>query len=106
MTRTVVIIFVFCLLPICLPQMVERPFQIVLTSRITNTITLQCRQTTTNQPIFNAMYFLNGTELENFTELQQDDDQDVSFQMTRDLEGYFTCGNNSSVSNPLALIGS
>ena len=103
--RYIGIIFTLSLLPICLPLMDERPFLIRLTNRITNIITFQCLLSATRDPIPDAMFFLNGTRLENFTELQLGEDHGVSFGITRDLEGYFSCGNDSSMSNPMALIG-
>ena len=105
MTRTCIwIMFILSLLPQCLPQMAEKPFSICLITRNANLITLQCRLTATGLPIPDAVYFLNGTRL-NFTGLVQGDEPGVSFQLRRDLEGYFTCGNDSSMSDPMALIG-
>ena len=97
------IIFALTILLTYLPQeSVESPFQI---QRLTNIITLQCRQKANSLPTPNAMFFLNESRLENFTELQLGEDHGVSFEITRDLEGYFACGNNSFMSNPLPLIG-
>ena len=104
--RTLGIIFALTILPICLTQeSVGNPFQIRLTNRVHNIITLQCRQKADSLPTPDAMFFLNESRLENFTELQLGDDHGVSFEITRDLEGYFTCGNDSFMSNPLPLIG-
>ena len=107
MTRAVGIIITLSLLPICLPQTVESPFQIRLIYRSanSNTITVQCRLTATGQPIPDAMYFLNGTRLDNFTELQHGHDPGITFEIERDIEGYFTCGNDSSMSDSMALTG-
>ena len=104
--RTLGIIFTLTILPICLTQeSVGNPFQIRFTNRVHNIITLQCRQKADSLPTPNAMFFLNESRLENFTELQLGDDHGVSFEITRDLEGYFTCGNDSFMSNPLPSIG-
>ena len=104
--RTLGIIFALTILPTCLPQeSVESPFQIRLINRVNNIVTLQCRLKANSLPTPDAVFFLNETRLENFTELQLDEDHGVSFEITRDLEGYFTCGNDSFMSNPLPLIG-
>jgi hypothetical protein len=104
--RTLGIIFALSILPTCLPQESnESPFQIRLIRRLINIITLQCRLTANDQPTPDATFFLNETRLENFTQLQLGEDHGVSFEIRRDLEGYFTCGNDSSMSNPMALIG-
>ena len=100
------IIFALTLLPTCLPQeSVGSPFQIHLTNRVNNILTLQCTLKTNSLPTHNVIFFLNESKLENFTELQLGEDHGVSFEITRDLEGYFTCGNNSFMSSPMALIG-
>ena len=104
--RTLGIIFTLTILPTCLPQQsVGSPFEIHLTNRVDNILTLQCRLKANSLPTPDTMFFLNKSRLENFTELQLGEDHRVSFAITRDLEGYFTCGNNSFVSNPMALIG-
>ena len=104
--RTLGIIFALITLPTCLPQeSVGSPFQIRLTNRVNNIITLQCRQKANSLPNPNAMFFLNESRLDNLTQLHLDEDHNVYFQLTRDLEGYFACGNNSFMSNPLPLIG-
>ena len=104
--RTLGIIFALITLPTCLPQeSVGSPFQIRLTNRVNNIITLQCRQKANSLPTPDAIFFLNESRLENFTELQLGQDHGVSFEITRDLEGYFTCGNDSFMSNLLPLIG-
>ena len=103
--RTLGIIFALTILLTCLSrESVESPFQIRL-NRVNNIITLQCRQKADGLPTPNTMFFLNESRLENFTELQLGDDHGVSFEITRDLEGYFTCGNDSFMSNPLPSIG-
>lgn len=95
------------LLPICLSETGDSPFQIRLTNRNgnSNSVTLECVLTATSQPIPDAMYFLNGSRLENFTELQSDANPGVTFQIQRDIEGYFSCGNDSIMSSPMGLIG-
>lgn len=105
--RTVgIIITLSIFLPMFLQtESVESPFEIILFRRIVNTITLQCRLTATSLPIPDAVFFLNDSRLENVTELHLGEDHGVSFQIIRDLEGYFACGNDSLMSNPLALIG-
>ena len=91
-------------LAVFLPQTLGS-LQIVLADRINNIITLQCRLNATIQPALDAMYFLNGSILANFTELQHGDNNGVTFKMRRSIEGYFSCGNNTIMSNPIALIG-
>lgn len=104
--RTLGIIFALTILPTCLPQeSVGSPFQIRLTNRVNNILTLISRQKVDSLPTPDAMFHLNEPRLENFTELQLGEDHSVSFGITRDLEGYFTCGNYSFMSNRLPLIG-
>ena len=104
--RTLGIIFTLTILRTCLPQQsVGSPFEIRLTNRLDNTVTLQCTLKANSLPTPDAMFFLNESRLENFTKLLLGEDHGVSFEITRDLEGYFTCGNDSFMSNPIALIG-
>ena len=104
--RTLGIIFALTILRTCLSQeSVGSPFQMRLTNRRENTVTLQCTLKANGLPIPDAMFFLNESRLESFTELVLGEDHGVSFAMTRDIEGYFTCGNYSFMSNQIALIG-
>ena len=106
--RTLGIIFALTILRTCLSQeSVGNPFQMRLTNRRENTVTLQCILEANGLPTPDAMFFLNQSRLENFTKLVLGDDHHdgVSFLMTRDIEGYFTCGNYSFMSSPMALIG-
>ena len=80
-----------------------------LAERRENIITFMCRDTVQQQPIPDVLYFLNGTRLDNFTNFFMDDGNDVdqvTFWISRDLEGCFTCGNTSLISNSISLIGS
>ena len=56
-----------------------------------NTITFVCRDST-GELIPGASFFLNGTRLDTFTTLTAGErNEGVTFQMNRELEGYFTC---------------
>ena len=104
--RTLGIIFALTILPTYhLQESVESPFQILL-ERHTNTIILHCRLKANSLLTPNAMFFLNESRLDNLIQLYQNQDNyGVSFMITRDLEGYFTCGNDSFRSSLIALIG-
>ena len=55
-----------------------------------------------------ASFFLIGTRLDTFTTLTAGEcNEGVIFRMNRELEGYFTCGNNSlsTMSTDIPLIG-
>lgn len=71
-----------------------------------NIITLQCRN---SDSIFDpqAVYFLNGTRLDSFDEFE-DTSQDSSmvvFQITRRLEGEYSCGTELQRSATLSFVG-
>ena len=64
--RTLGIIFALTILRICLHQeSVESPFQIRLTNRLGNAVTLHCTLKANGLPTPDAMFFLNESRLEN-----------------------------------------
>ena len=104
-TILVGIIITLNILFTCFAQPEETLFQLILTRRSGNVITFMCRDTATAQPIPDALYFLNGTRLDNFTTLISGaSNEGVTFQINRELEGHFTCGNDSLKSNSMSLI--
>ena len=104
--RTILIgiIITLSVLFTCFAQLDETPLQLIFT-RSSNIITFMCRDTATAQPFSNALYFLNGTRLDKFINLISDGrNEGVTFQISRELEGHFTCGNDSLKSDLVSLI--
>ena len=90
----------------CLAQSVGSPFHLGFTRNGINSITFtECQETDSRESIPGTMYFLNETRLDNVTTLIPNENNGVTFQMSRELEGYFSCGNGSSMSNTIPLIG-
>ena len=83
------------------------PFTLINSRDVgSNIITLRCRN---SDDIFDtqAMYFLNGTRLDLFNGFE-DTSQDSSmvvFQITRRLEGEYSCGTELQRSESLCFIG-
>ena len=107
--RTVRVITIVSVLFNCLAQS-EIPFNLIFSRGAgnANIITFMCREMARGEFIPGALYFLNGTRLEDFTTLTPGErNEGVTFQMSKELEGYFACGNDSlsMTSNDIPLIG-
>ena len=76
-----------------------------------NIITLTCQESTTLSNIPGAFYFLNGSDLQRINPngliASNDKPGSVTFQITREYEGWYSCGNESTrpLSNNISLIG-
>ena len=72
-----------------------------------NSITLRCRRTSDDLFETNALYFRNGTRvdtIEGFTNTNSERGV-VSFQISRILEGEYSCGTQLQRSNSIPFIG-
>ena len=87
------------------------------TTELTGSITMLCRSFTTaeNVPISEIQFWLNSTTCNNTTSLRERDvnvlevdSYSIKFNLTRNLEGYYTCGKqvneNCIVSFQIELI--
>ena len=84
------------------------PFMLVdMRSPMSNSITLRCRRTSDDLFEPQAQYFRNGSSvdtIEGFTNTNSERGV-VSFQMSRRLEGEYSCGTQLQRSNSIPLIG-
>ena len=84
------------------------------TTELTGSITMLCRSFTTaeNIPISEVQFWLNYTTCNNISSLREREDVNVlevdsysiKFNLTRSLEGYYTCGKNCIISTERELI--
>lgn len=76
-----------------------------------NVIHFQCRDSTTSLLYDSALFWLNGTNLSLQTDVFNVGSGEIAFQITRQLEGSYTCGRllsdgqNREESAPLVFVG-
>ena len=100
-----IIILILCasVLCTCLARQEVNSYVIDQTYRSENTIELSCLRDST--PIQDAFYFNNGTRIDNRNSNFMRVQGRLKFEITRELEGVYTCGNGSPMSNSLSLTG-
>ena len=89
------------------PAAAQAPFTLVDSRAVgSNVITLRCRN---SNDVFDsqAMYFLNGTRLDSHDGFQDTDEDPVRvvFQISRRLEGEYSCGTELQRSPSLSFVG-
>ena len=111
MKRTVILLFIMIIsAPISYQHPIrsaeydgyELIYKTDATTELTGSIMLLCRAYTTaeNVPISEVQFWLNSTTCNSTTSLRQRDDvkvlevdnYNIKFNLTRSLEGYYTCG--------------
>ena len=79
------------------------PFVIDQTDRSENTIELSCLRDSIL--VQDAFYFKNDTRVDNLSSNFVRIEGKLKFTITRELEGVYTCGHGSPMSNRVFLIG-
>lgn len=93
----------FILIGLARSRAQERPPFTLRPIRVVNSITLHCRNSDGDDDPM-AEFFMNGTRM-TATDTSSDDPNAFSFLITKNREGYYSCGTAYSRSNPVALIG-
>ena len=72
-----------------------------------NTIVLLCRETASSTDVSGASYFMNGARINDLSQFITSDNGGLTFQIKRELEAIYSCGNESTrpLSNNRSLIG-
>ena len=107
--KSITIFLVLSIVHLRVSKGIDPPFTLIdsrlLDSR--NLITLRCRRSSDDNFELKALYFRNGSNvdtIDGFLNLS-DEAGVVKFEMTRALEGEYSCGNLNQRSNTIPLIG-